>query len=164
MLISLLEVCQEWGVKKGETWRMLRVPDWRLGGQCHPWCHGWCCFTLKKIPWKFCVDIFMGSVSGRGGSRRGYLEDVEGSWPETWRTGSSLALWMYLVDPKDHILNVSVSLSLFLADILGCVTMVTKTWHNTYIQTYRHSSNLFKMARAKIKRCFIRERRGVRKV
>ena len=32
MLISLLEVCQEWGVKKGGTWRTLRVPDHRFGG------------------------------------------------------------------------------------------------------------------------------------
>ena len=34
--IYLLEVCQEGGVKKGGTWRMLRVPDARLGGQGHP--------------------------------------------------------------------------------------------------------------------------------
>ena len=27
MLISLLEVCQEGGVLRGGTWRMLRVPD-----------------------------------------------------------------------------------------------------------------------------------------
>ena len=30
LLIPLLEVCQEGGVKKGGTWRTLRVPDWRL--------------------------------------------------------------------------------------------------------------------------------------
>ena len=36
VLISLLEVCQEGGVKKGCTWRMLRVPEQRLGGQGHP--------------------------------------------------------------------------------------------------------------------------------
>ena len=35
MLISLLEVFQEWGVKKGGTWRTLRVPDHRHGGQGH---------------------------------------------------------------------------------------------------------------------------------
>ena len=34
--IPQLEVCQEEGVKKGGTWRMLRVPDARLGGQGHP--------------------------------------------------------------------------------------------------------------------------------
>ena len=28
------------------------------------------------------------------GSRRGYLEDVEGSWSETWRTWSFLMSWM----------------------------------------------------------------------
>ena len=36
VLTSLLEVCQEWGVKKGGTWRTLSVPDWRLGGHGHP--------------------------------------------------------------------------------------------------------------------------------
>ena len=38
VFISLLEVCQEWGVLYGDTGRTLRVPDWRLGGQSHPLC------------------------------------------------------------------------------------------------------------------------------
>ena len=33
VLISLLEVCQEWGVKNGGTWRILKVPHRRLGGR-----------------------------------------------------------------------------------------------------------------------------------
>ena len=36
VLISLLEVCQEGGVKKGGTWRTLRVPVSKLGGQGYP--------------------------------------------------------------------------------------------------------------------------------
>ena len=35
VLISQLEVCQEGWVKKGGTWRTLRVPDWRHGGLGH---------------------------------------------------------------------------------------------------------------------------------
>ena len=35
VLISLLEVCQEWVVKKGVTWRMFRVPDWKNQEQGH---------------------------------------------------------------------------------------------------------------------------------
>ena len=35
VLISQLEVCQEGGVKKGGTWRTLRVPDRRHGGHGH---------------------------------------------------------------------------------------------------------------------------------
>ena len=35
VLISQSEVCQEGGVKKGGTWRTLRVPDKRLGVQDH---------------------------------------------------------------------------------------------------------------------------------
>ena len=31
MLISLLEVCQEGGVKKGDAWRTVVVPDQRYG-------------------------------------------------------------------------------------------------------------------------------------
>ena len=58
-------------------------------------------FTPRKIPWKFCIDIPIRSVSG-GESRRVQMEDVEGSWRETWKTGSSLMTWMTLGDPKDH--------------------------------------------------------------
>ena len=105
LLISLLEVCQEWGVKKGGTWRTLRVPDRRLGGQGHPWCHRWSCWTLRKIPWKFHVDIFIRSVSWRGGPSWRYLEDLEGSWQETWRTGSFLMAWMTMFDPKEDTLK-----------------------------------------------------------
>ena len=35
VLISQLEGCQEGGVMKGGTWRTLRVPDGRHGGQGH---------------------------------------------------------------------------------------------------------------------------------
>ena len=36
VLISLLEVCQEGGVKQGGTWRTLGVLDRTHGGQGHP--------------------------------------------------------------------------------------------------------------------------------
>ena len=107
MLISLLEVCQEWGVLHGDTWRMLRVPDRRLGRQGHSWFHGWPGLPLRKILWKFCVDIFIRSVSRMGGPSCGYLEDVEGSWQETWRTRSSLMSWRTMFDPKEDTLKVS---------------------------------------------------------
>ena len=32
-----------------------------------------------RYPEKFCVDILIRSVSGRGGREGGYLEDIEGS-------------------------------------------------------------------------------------
>ena len=35
VLTSLLEECQDWRVKKGGTWRTLRVPDRTHGGQGH---------------------------------------------------------------------------------------------------------------------------------
>ena len=35
VLISLLEMCQEGGVKNGGTWMTLRVPDCRHVGQGH---------------------------------------------------------------------------------------------------------------------------------
>ena len=36
VLIAQSEVRQERGVKKGVTWRTLRVPDWRHGDESHP--------------------------------------------------------------------------------------------------------------------------------
>ena len=35
VLISQFEVCQEGGVKKGDTWMTLSIPDWRHGGHGH---------------------------------------------------------------------------------------------------------------------------------
>jgi hypothetical protein len=106
VLISLFEVFQEWESKKGGNWRTFRFPDWRLEGQGHHWCQVWSCLTLRKRPWKFCIDIFIRSVSGMGGQEWGYLEDVEGSWLETWRTGSSIMLWMIYFDPKEDTLHL----------------------------------------------------------
>ena len=116
VLISLLEVCQEGGVKKGGTWRTLRVPDRRLGGQGHPWYHGWPILTLRKIPWKFCVDIFIRSVSRMGGPSWGYLEDVDGSWQETWRT-VIICIINELGEPPWSYPESFVTMSLFLAEI-----------------------------------------------
>ena len=98
MLISLLEKCQELGDLHWGTWRMLRVPDRRLGGQGHPWCRGWPCLTQRKIPRKFHGYIFIRRLSGIGGQEWWYLEDIEVSWQKTLRTGSSLMLWMILFD------------------------------------------------------------------
>ena len=41
-----------------------------------------------------------------GGPSYGYFEDIEGSWPATWRTGSSLMSWMILFDTKGETLKV----------------------------------------------------------
>ena len=35
VLIYVLDVCQKLGIKKDETLRTLRVPEWRLGGHGH---------------------------------------------------------------------------------------------------------------------------------
>ena len=51
-----------------------------------------------------CVNI---NVFVKGVSRRGVLEDVEDSWPETWRTESSLISWMILFYPKEDTLKIS---------------------------------------------------------
>ena len=107
LLISLLEVCQEWGVLCGGTWRTLRVPDRILGWQDHLWCHGLPCLTPRKIPWKFCVNIFIRSVSRMEGPSWRYLEDVDGSWQKAWMTGSSLMSRITMFDLKKDTLKVS---------------------------------------------------------
>ena len=62
----------------------------------------WMMFFYPKFfyPWKFCVDISIISVSGRGGQEGWYLEDIEGSWPETWRTRLFLTSWMMFFTPR----------------------------------------------------------------
>ena len=58
-ILAWLEVCQEHPVLDGGTWRTLMVPDRRLGGQSHRWHHGSSWGTPRKIPWKFCIIIFI---------------------------------------------------------------------------------------------------------
>ena len=100
-------MCQEGGVKKGGTWLTLRVPDQRHGWLGHSWCHEWCSFILRNIPWKFHVDISIGSVSGRGCQEGGYLEDIGGSWQAKSMRGWFLMSWMMFCYPKEHTLKVS---------------------------------------------------------
>ena len=58
--------CIRKGGQKGGTWRTLSDPDQRYGWQGHSWRLEWCSFTLRNIPWKFCVNISIRSVSRRG--------------------------------------------------------------------------------------------------
>ena len=44
---------------------------------------------------------------GGGGQEGGYLEDIDDSWPETWRKWSSLMLWMMFFYLKEDNLRVS---------------------------------------------------------
>ena len=106
VLISLLEVCQDWGAKKKWPWWTLRVPDWILGGYGHSWCLVLSYITPRKTFWKFCVDICIGSVSRVTGQEWGHLEDIEGSWLETWRTWSVLMSLVILFYPLEVTLKI----------------------------------------------------------
>ena len=55
----------------------------------------------------WCPDILILEMRQEEGTSWGYLEEVEGSLPDTLRTGSLLMSWMTLVDQKDYILKVS---------------------------------------------------------
>ena len=77
MIISLLEVCKEWGVLHGGTCRTLKVLEWRLGAKCHMLGHWWSYFTPRKVTWKCCIHIFIRSVSRIGGPLRGLFR---GQW------------------------------------------------------------------------------------
>ena len=45
------------------TWRMLMVPDWRLGGKGHPWHHGLSCFVILDLCAKFQLSSMIISTS-----------------------------------------------------------------------------------------------------
>ena len=56
------------GTQYGCTWRTLRVPDWRLVGQCSPWCPNWSYLTLRII-----LDV----IDNLFRPQRRYLESFE---------------------------------------------------------------------------------------
>ena len=120
VLISLLEVCQEGGVLYEGTWRMLRVPDWRLGGHGHPWRPGWSYFTPRKMPWNFLVNIFIGSVSRRGQVLTILTNNIPDSgrfdviiifieWPGIWKIPPSMNhIWYIFSDSIKKNLRINV--------------------------------------------------------
>ena len=59
LLISFLEVCQEWGVLYVGTLKTWRVPDQVLGRHGHSWHIESTWFTLRNIPWKFRLNILL---------------------------------------------------------------------------------------------------------
>ena len=79
--------------------------------------------TLKVSCWY----LYEKSVRN-GGSWKGYLENDEDSWSETWRTGSSLTTWTTLVDPKFCII-----IFIFGWDIKICCYL------QKMLQTYRQT-------------------------
>ena len=87
-----------------EPWRMeLFLTSW-IAMICDMW-----------LPWYVILDLcakFQLSSMNRNVSRTPhpwspYLEDVDGSWPETWRMGSFLTSLIILGDPQEVILKVS---------------------------------------------------------
>ena len=97
-----------WMVMICDSWLMGQISAlWILGVWGHSWHH--------ETSWYIILDLcakFQHSTMNRGVSRTPrpwipYLEDVDGSWLETWRTGSSLTCWTISGDPKEHILKVS---------------------------------------------------------
>ena len=93
-----------------------------------------------NMPWKFRVDIAIRSVSGRGGQEGGDLEDIEGSWPETWRTWLFLTSWMMFFYPNEHTQKFCVDISIrspsgrggqeggYLEDVEGSWLDTWRTW------------------------------------
>ena len=57
--LACLEVPQEPPRPRSHTWRMLKVPDWSLGGQGHHWCHGSSSYVVRNLCTKFQVNIFI---------------------------------------------------------------------------------------------------------
>ena len=81
MLMSLLEVCQEWGGQEGsyvdETEGSIR----RLKRESSS-TSLIMLIDSEEVTLKFFVEFFIRSVSGMRDEEGGYLEDIEGSKPE----------------------------------------------------------------------------------
>ena len=95
--LAWLEVPQEPPRPRSDTWRKLMVPEWRLGGWGHPWNHGSSWYVTLDLCSKFLLSSMIRSLSRTPPPPKSYLEDIDGSWLETWRMGSSLTSWIVLI-------------------------------------------------------------------
>ena len=68
---------------RSHTWRIWMVPNWILGGWGHSWHHGSSWYVIFYLCAKFQLSSMIIIVSRT-------LEDVDGSWLDSWRMGSSL--------------------------------------------------------------------------
>ena len=85
---------------------MLMVPDWNLGWWGHPWCHWSSWYVIHDLCIKFQLSRMIWSVLRTPHPWSPYLKDIDGSWLETWRNGSSLMCWIILGDPQELFLKV----------------------------------------------------------
>ena len=71
-----------------------------------------------------------------GGPSWGYLEDIEGSWPETWRTGSFFTSWMMFFTQRKIPWKFCVDISIRSVSRMG----VNKscTWRTLRVPDQRH--------------------------
>jgi len=72
------------------TWRKLKVPDWSREGWGLPWHHVSTLHGIIYLCAKFQLSSMIRSVSRTHPSLKSYLEDIDGSWLESWRMGSYL--------------------------------------------------------------------------
>ena len=83
------------------TWRMLRVPDWRLGGSGHLWHHGSSWYVILDLCAKFQLSSMNMSVSRTTHPRshtwrtRMVPDWILGGWGHSWHHGSS---WYVILD------------------------------------------------------------------
>jgi len=71
MIWSMSKTCHPWS----HTWRILKVPDWSLGGWGHPWHHGSSWYVILEFCVKFQLSSMIWSVSR-----------TFHPWSHTWRT------------------------------------------------------------------------------
>ena len=101
LIVHSLRDGQEGG--SWEEYEGSRLETWGIGSSLMSWrIKLWPQEDNRKISglylyWK-CVR--------KWGLRRGDLEVVEGTWPETWRTWSSLMSWMTFFYPREDTLKV----------------------------------------------------------
>ena len=76
---------------RSHTWRTFNFPDWIIGKWGHSWHHGLLWYGILDLFAKFKLSSMNKSVT------RTPLEDVEGSWLDTWWMGSFLTSWKIMI-------------------------------------------------------------------
>ena len=80
---------------QSHTWRTLMVPDWRLGGWGHPWCHGSSWYVNLDLCAKFQLSSMIRSVSRTPRPRSHTWRTLMvpdwrlWGWSHPWHVGSS---------------------------------------------------------------------------
>ena len=93
---------------------------------------------LTETKYPESLIFFIRIVSEIGGQEGGFLEDIEGSWLVTWRTGSSLMLWLMFFYSKKFQYILKVRVDIFIISLSGMGSQERGSLKTMRVPNQRH--------------------------